>query len=278
MKFVLVIIALFFSNSTFASLNPETETGNSDIHFGVTAHRGNSGNAPENTIAAVKSAIDLNVEWVELDIHVTKDDKIVVIHDRTTGRTGDIDLVVANSTYEELKQVDVSTDFARRKGTTYTVTEDGRYIPLLEEVLQLFTTVEGTRLSIQPKADIVKEAVELVKKYNLEKSVGFNDGKLKYMKQVKQYAPEIQVNWDRPADLDLDKDIEIALEYGFEAFIINRKGITPEAVTKVTNAGLEVGAWTVNNPETLEKFVSMGVQQIYTDYPDKLIEIKSQQK
>lgn len=277
MKFVLIITALLLGNPNFTS-HFQTGAGNSDLQYGVTAHRGNSGNAPENTLAAVKSAIELNVEWVELDIHVTKDNKIVVIHDRTTGRTGDKDLVVANSTYDELRQVDVSTDFVKRKGDSYTVTDDATYIPLLEEVLQLFTSVKGTRLSIQPKADIVKEAVELVKKHNLEDSAGFNDGKLKYMKQVKQYAPEIQVNWDRPADLNLDKDIDIALEYGFEAIIINRKGITPEAVSKVTGADLEVGAWTVNNPETLEKFVNMGVQQIYTDYPDKLIEIKSQQK
>lgn len=271
------LTALLFLSAGCSSNQAEPEPAVNELHYGVTAHRGNSGSEPENTMAAFKSAVELNADWVELDIHKTGDGKIVVIHDKTTGRTGDLDLVVANSSYDELRAVDVSTDFMQRKGDSYTkeLTEDARRIPLLDEVLEYFTSVESVRLSIQPKTDAVEQAVELVKRYGLEHSVGFNDGNLNYMKQVKELAPEIHVFWDRPADLDIDKDIEIALEHGFESLVINQNGITPEVVRKVKDAGLEIGSWTVNDPDIMEKFLDIGVERIYTDYPDILIEMKS---
>ena len=81
---------------------------------GVTAHRGNSGEFPENTIPAFKSGIDVGADWLELDIFRTKDDKLVVIHDRTTERVGDRDLEVAKSSYEELLTIGVATEFRRK--------------------------------------------------------------------------------------------------------------------------------------------------------------------
>ncbi|GEM_PF-3682341 len=72
---------------------------------GVTAHRGNSSEYPENTIPAFKSALSLGVDWIELDAYKTTDGHIVVIHDTDTSRVGDRDLQVSSVTYEEVKCV-----------------------------------------------------------------------------------------------------------------------------------------------------------------------------
>ena len=77
-------------------------TTDSFLHNGLTAHRGNSGEHPENTIPAFESGIEIGADWLELDIFRTKDGKIVVFHDQTTERVGDKSLLVADSTYELL--------------------------------------------------------------------------------------------------------------------------------------------------------------------------------
>ena len=103
--------------------------------------------------------------------------------------------------------------------------------------------------------------------------VGFNDGSLKYMSQVKELAPEIPVFWDRGPDTNIEEDIQIAKKKGFETLVINVKGITPEKVSKVKAAGLKVGTWTVSDEKTLYKMVAMGLDRIYTDDPKLLIHI-----
>ncbi len=240
---------------------------------GVTAHRGNSGEYPENTMTALRQGIESGADWIELDIFRTLDGKVVVIHDRTTGRTGDRDLVVAESTYEELRTVDVATDFRKRHSLSLESCPP-EHIPLLEEVLEMVLQQNRTRVSIHPKMDIVPDAIELVRRLGAEPWVGFNDSKLAYMAKVKALAPEIKVFWDRPRrGSDLDEDIRIAREHGFEVLVLNKTQVTQEAIDKLQAAGFEVGVWTVNSPENLVRFLDMGMDRIYTDFPRHVLSL-----
>ncbi len=239
---------------------------------GVTAHRGNSGEHPENTMVAFQSAIDLGADWIELDVVVTKDGQLVVIHDRTTGRVGDRDLVVAESTYEELLTVDVATDFRRRFPDASIAAKPWR-TPLLEDVLRLVMQQQKTRVSIQPKVDCVPQAIELIRRLNAQPWVGFNDGNLAFMAQVKQLEPQIPVFWDRPASADVTSDLAIAREHRFEALVLNEAGVTAEKVQQIQQAGLEAGAWTVNDAGTMQSLLEMGIDRIYTDEPRRLFHL-----
>ncbi len=241
---------------------------------GVTAHRGNSGEYPENTIAALGSAIALGADWLELDIFRTRRGKLVVIHDPTTGRVGDSSLVVPDSTYEELLALDVATGFRREHGKSIDDCPK-QTIPLLEDVLRLVMTQNKSRLSIQPKMDCVADAVALVKSLQAERWVGFNDGNLQYMAEVKRLAPNIPVFWDRGKDTDIDEDIRFARQHGFEALVLHHEGVTPEKVQKIKAAGIEAGAWTVNDATTMQRLMDVGVERIYTDHPRLLLSLKS---
>ncbi len=241
-------------------------------HNGVTAHRGNSAEYPENTILAFKSALSLGVDWIELDIYKTKDNQIVVIHDSATGRVGDRNLQVSKVTYEELKSVDVAHNF--RTFNKLTLKEcPSANIPLLSDVIRLITHQNETRLSIQPKADCVKEAIMIIRELKAEKWVGFNDGSLRKMKEVKTYAKLVPVFWDRPANANIDRDLKIIQQEGFESIVINHKGITKAIVDKIHQAGLEVGAWTVNDIKRMKALLAMGVDRIYTDNPRRLLQL-----
>ena len=235
------------------------------LHNGVTAHRGNGADYPENTIPAFQSALQLGTDWIELDIHRTRDGKLAVSHDRTTGRVGDKDLAVPGSTYKELRAVDVAAAFRREHGKTLSQCPK-HTIPLLEEVLRLIMTQNRTRLSIQPKMDCVADAVELVKRLGAEKWVGFNDSTLAYMVKAKQLLPGAPVFYDRN-QTDINEDTRVARQHGFQALVLRYNLINEERVRAIHAAGLEAGVWTVNDEAELKRLLDMGVDRFYTDCP-----------
>ncbi len=188
----------------------------------------------------------MGADWIECDVYRTTDGKLVVIHDETTGRVGNADVVVAESTYDELRKIDVADAFRHERGLSENDCPPVT-IPLLSDVIALVRRQHRTRLSIQPKANVVDEVIALVKTMHAEPWVGFNDGDLAKMSRVKELAPAIPVFWDRPEDFDVARDIDIAKERGFETLVVQFKGITPEVVSAIREAGLEAGAWTVND-------------------------------
>lgn len=250
--------------------------GDGFLQNGVTAHRGDSIRYPENTIPAFRSGIDVGADWLELDIFRTRDGHLVVTHDRTTGRVAERDLVVADSTLEELHQLDVASQLRKSRQLSLEECPPER-MPLMEEVLTLVMWQNRTRVSIQPKVDCVPDAIAVVRRLKAEKWVGFNDGNLKLMSQVKELAPEIPVFWDRPHNSNLEEDLRIAKERGFEALILNQRGITPEKIQQIKAAGLESGAWTVNDPAVMKTFLDYGIDRIYTDDPAILLKLISDQ-
>ncbi|MEW4528048.1 glycerophosphodiester phosphodiesterase family protein [Maioricimonas sp. JC845] len=243
------------------------------LHNGVTAHRGNSGEFPENTLPAFRSGIEVGADWIELDVFRSSDGRLVVTH----GRVGDVDVRVADSTYAELRAIDVATDFRKRTGRSLEKCPPER-MPLLEDVLKLVMTQQRTRVSIQPKMDCVPQAVALVRRLKAEKWVGFNDGNLAYMAEVKRLAPEIPIFWDRGPQTDLAADIRTARQHGFEALVLRHDGITAEKVQQIRQAGLEAGAWTVNDRKEMERLLDLGVERIYTDRPQTLLEIMERRR
>jgi glycerophosphoryl diester phosphodiesterase len=241
---------------------------------GVTAHRGDSGAFPENTLPAIESALTLGADWIEIDIHRSKDGALVVIHDESTGRTGDRDIPVASSTVQELRAVDMAAAFRKEKGLDETACPP-EPMPTLRQVLMRIIRQDKTRLSIQPKADVVDDAIALIKEVNAQDWVGFNDGDLAKMKRVKELAPEIPVFWDRPADFPAAQDIATAKELRFESIVVKAEGATPETVAAINAAGLESGAWTVNDEAEMKRLRSLGVKRIYTDFPGTLLGIEN---
>lgn len=247
------------------------------LNNGVTAHRGNSDEFPENTLPAFQSGMEVGSDWIELDLFRTRDGILVVTHDRTTERVGDRNLSVPDSTYEELLGVDVATDFRRRTGKSREECPPQR-MPLLEDVLRVVMRQERTRVSIQPKMDCVADAIELVNSLGAERWVGFNDGNLQYMATVKRLAPDIPVFWDRGAATDIDEDIRTARKHGFEALVLHHRGVTVEKVERAKAAGLEIGAWTVNDRAIMETLLDLGVERLYTDRPRLLCSVKQEQQ
>jgi glycerophosphoryl diester phosphodiesterase len=254
--------------------NPTLATEAKWLSGGVTAHRGDSASFPENTMPAFESAIRKGADWIELDAVRTADGQIVIIHDQTTGRTCSKDLKVTESTYAELTALDMAERFREKRGLS--LAECPRQtIPKLEELLRLIKTQQKTRVSIQPKSNCVADIVKIVDRLDAGAWVGFNDGNLKYMVEAKTGVPEATIFWDRYRS-DIDADIKVAKKNQFDALILNRDDVSPEAIDKIQAAGLKVGAWTVNDRPTIEKFLRWGIDRIYTDNPSLLKRVQAE--
>lgn len=245
------------------------------VFIGVTAHRGNSVEFPENTLPSFQGGIDAGADWVELDIRKTKDGQIVISHDADTKRTTGVELVIPNSTYKELEQLDVATVFRKAKGLSLLQCPVQR-MPLLKDALQLFMKQNRTHVSMHLKVDCVEDAIAIIKETHTEQIVGFNDSGLEYVSKAKKLAPAIPIFWDRLPTTNIDDDIKVAKERGFETIVMHYSGVTQENVDKIKAAHLKTGAWTVDDRPTLEKMLKLGVERIYTDDPKLLIKLKKE--
>ncbi|MBN2309363.1 MAG: SUMF1/EgtB/PvdO family nonheme iron enzyme [Candidatus Hydrogenedentes bacterium] len=240
---------------------------------GVTAHRGDSDHCPENTLPAFQAALDAGADWIELDVVRTKDGELAVLHDATTERVGDRALPAGEATYAELSAVDVAAAFRAAKGLGLDACPKAS-VPRLRDVLRLIKTQHRTRVSIQPKDEVVDECIALIRELDAAAWCGFNDGSLRKMKRVKELDPDIPVFWDQPASFDLDNAIETGRACGFEAVVVHYSGLDQAVVDRLHEAGFEVGAWTVNDPAQMEALLAMGVDRMYTDRPATLLRLK----
>lgn len=237
----------------------------------VVAHRGASSLAPENTLAAVNKALELNVDMVEIDVHRTFDGELVVIHDNTVDRTSSGTGSVKNFTLQELKNLDF--------GQWFKLSFKGQQVPTLREVLE--ATKDKAILLIELKGERTEvPTVELVRELGLEDQVIIQSFDFQQIQKVKKKAPEIATMFLVSVPEHSDNPIEAAtwmaniMEYvGATGIGIRHNWYTPElkAVAKERNLALFV--WTVDNKAELRRFITEGVQGIITNRPQDLLEL-----
>ncbi|WP_084735666.1 glycerophosphodiester phosphodiesterase family protein [Actinophytocola xinjiangensis] len=240
------------------------------VHNGVTAHRGYSAAYPENTMSAFAEGLRAGADWIELDVFTSADGQLVVSHDATTGRFADRDLRIAQSTYAELRTLDVAHGFREANGLTLAQVPRQR-MPLLSDALRLIKGQHRARLSIQPKDGSTAAAVALVQDLRAQRWVGFNDGNLAKMSLVKELDPSIHVFWDLPANGDLDTELATARDRGFDSLVVNQARVSPAVIAAIEEAGFESGAWTVNDTEVMRRFIGWGIDRLYTDSVDQAL-------
>lgn len=229
------------------------------------AHRGWSGGAPENTLAAFKLAMtEPAVQWIELDVHLSKDEVPVVIHDANLNRTTNAKGKVRDLTARELGCLDAGSWFHR----VYA----GEPVPTLAQVLEI--TAGRCRLNIEmkegtPDPDLFATRVaSLLRAYGRERNSIITSFDPKYLTAVKRHAPEISTGLiidKRPSSLiatlkSLEADV---LSIGFGH-------VGPSLLNETEAAGIRVMAWTPNHPRDLARLAAMPQPfLICTNYPDR---------
>ena len=234
------------------------------------AHRGESCDAPENTLAAINLAWERNTDAVEIDVQMSKDDQIVVIHDDNTLRTGGKDKDVRDQTLEELKRLDV--------GSYKDEQWANQRIPSLNEALD--TIPDGKRLFVEIKYDtaiLSPLKVSLDKRPHSSEQVVLIGLEFDVMQAVKKAFPKYETCWvcelekDDEGDVwnpDVDELISKACNAGLDGLdVLACDGVDENFVQHVRSAGLKLYVWTVNDVETASRLRDLGVDGITTDRP-----------
>ena len=223
----------------------------------VTAHRGDSKNAPENTLAAFDLAIENGADVVELDVRETKDGEIIVIHDKNLIRTTGVNANVEDLTFEEIRQIPASTKFKD--------TFPDEKIPTLREAIEL---VKGRAdLNIELKPDpankrLEEGVVELIEEYDLYDSCVVTSLSYKAIKKVKLLDKRIKTVYVMSVAGGNYYDLKYA-----DAYSINYRFIDNMIVNNIHKRGKEIYVWTVNNKVTLENMMLLNVDNVITDNP-----------
>jgi glycerophosphoryl diester phosphodiesterase len=237
----------------------------------ITAHRGASGYAPENTLASILKALEIGVDRIEIDVQQTSDGVVVLLHDKTLDRTTSGKGKVGKMTFAELKDVrangNFETDFPNEA------------IPTLEQVFQL---LDGTtEFVIEIKAGnktylgIEDNVAALIKKYKAEKWAlvrSFNDRVLKYLNKnhPKVRLQKLFVSYSGGLMLDFKLHAVKLSEYDYvEAFGVSLSGTNSKLVEKVHASGKQVHVWTVNKEADMQEMINLGVDGLISNYPEK---------
>ncbi|MBP5579909.1 MAG: glycerophosphoryl diester phosphodiesterase membrane domain-containing protein [Ruminococcus sp.] len=251
--------------------------GNVNLNVGiitrthVTAHRGFSKKAPENTLPAFQSAMDYGADFIELDVQLTRDDQLVVIHDDKLDRTTDGKGLVKNYTYEELTRLSAGSWFGKENEF------DDVKIPLLSEVLDLVGKNIMLNIEIKksgnPKATAEK-VVEMIEEYGIVNSCYITSFSYPALKKVKQLNPKIKTAFIA----NLATSTSYAQLPYIDAVSKNHLFVNQSVVNTAHHHGKRVFVWTVNRQSEMQKMMALGVDNIITDCPDKALEVVDSQK
>ncbi|WP_150298956.1 glycerophosphodiester phosphodiesterase [Pseudomonas profundi] len=230
-------------------------------------HRGARGEAPENTLQSFRQALNAGVTRMELDLHLSSDRKLMVIHDPTLKRTTGLRGKIAQHTAEELMQLDAR--FALPGWPSACA------IPSLEQLFREFPEIEHYQLEVKSgsisQSQIVLDVINrLVEQFGLENRVVITSGSRTLLKVAKTSGFALPTGLVEEYGL-LDP-IRSALRYDCQFLVLNWKLCNPQRVRHAQRQGLHVSVWTVNDPALMHRLVEMGVDSIITDVPHLAVE------
>jgi len=271
-------VSQFTVNSNYTKIEPKFY--NKKYPIAVISHRGFSENAPENTMASMVKAYQAGADMVELDVCLSKDGQVVIMHDDTLERTTNGKGKVEDKTLKELKALDA--------GSWFSPIFKGEEIPTLEEILKfakgkISVDIEIKENSVKDKIDIEKKVVDIVHKYEMDEYVVISSFSNKAVERVKTLDPKI------PTAVIIMSNIfnsQVTIASKAKADIINEDSffVTEDEVQKSQKAGIKVYSYIIygTGPQEIQKLVEKGVDGILSNNPtialrvlkDKYPEIK----
>ena len=232
----------------------------------VTAHRGYSTAAPENTLPAFQLAIDHHSDRAELDVQMTKDGVVMVTHDtslrRCTGRNANI----YDLTFAQVRELDAGRWFSARYA--------GTQIPTLEEVLDLCKGKIQLNIEIKPNAatpELEAETIRIIREKGFAQDCTITSQSYETLCKVKELAPEIRTGYILALGVGSYYDLPAA-----DFFSVQSTFITSGMVQQIHKRSKTISAWTVNREEDASELLSIGVDDLITDKPDMIQQLLSE--
>jgi glycerophosphoryl diester phosphodiesterase len=239
----------------------------------LVAHRGSSATAPENTLAAFRQAIEDGADAVELDLHLTKDGHLVVIHDTAVQRTTNGRGKVSEKTLRELKQLDCGSWFHRK----FT----GERIPTLQEVFELLRGELGINIEIKPsyrsslRIDIVEECLKVIEEFKAWKTTMISSFQHSYVRRAKLLDSRVIGGvLYHPVKHYKRTPLQLTLQTHAEYFICGKRLLRRRILRDVQEHGITLGVYTVNTEKSFLAVQRLGIDCIFSDRPSLIARLR----
>lgn len=230
----------------------------------IIAHRGASALAPENTMASFRLAKELGADGIELDVMLSTDDKLVVIHDQSVNRTTTGQGKVNEMRWDELKTLDAGVKFGERFA--------GEPLPLLDQVFeelggQFLINVELKNYAT-PRDQLTEKVIDLIMQKGLKKSVILSSFNARNLLKAESLEPTILRGLlTLPGLPGIPYRGCLGKRYHYDALHPYHKDVNQKMVSRLHAAGKKVNVWTVNKPEDLRRMRDFGVDMVICNDP-----------
>jgi len=254
-----VILALILTTISSAFIIDRIDLNH---QVAVTAHRGSSKDAPENTLSAIRRAIADGADFAEIDVQEAADGVIVLLHDTDLVRVAGLNQKIWQITYPEIKSLDA--------GSWFSPEFKGEHIPTLAETLELAR--DKIKLNIEIKFNghekhLVESVVKIIEDHKFGSQCVITSLNYDGLKKVEKLNPDLKTGFIIAKSIGnmfrVDTDI-LSLASGI---------VTADVIAAARKGKKEVHVWTVNRPDNMSYFINLGVDNIITDYPAKLVAV-----
>ncbi len=230
----------------------------------IIAHRGASFLAPENTVASANLAWKQNADAVECDIYLSGDGKIMVSHDANTKRASGENFIIKSTSSDILRKLDVGSF----KGDSY----KGEKMPFLEELIATVPTGKELVIEIKCGPEVIDPLKEIIKAAGKNIKFTFIAFDFNTISLTKDAFPDNSCYW-LCSDPELyRKNINLVKGADLEGVSLSYSLINEETAKQVSDMGLELFTWTVDDPEVAKRMAALGVRGITTNRPDYIRE------
>ncbi|MDD7588268.1 glycerophosphodiester phosphodiesterase [Bullifex porci] len=236
----------------------------------IIAHRGFSGIYPENTMLAFKKAIEIGADGIELDVHLSKDGQVMIIHDEALKRTTGLDGVISDYTRAELEKISAG----KTKNDEFGFTP----IPSLEEYLAFMAEHKDKFTNIELKTapvyypEIEEKTLELVRKFDLEKNIIYSSFNWLSIERMQRLGT-ISETGLLFSGMKLYNQAHIIKSLGINYFHPDFNDLTDEIVKSYLDNKVGLNVWTVNEIEDMKVCLSWDIDGLITNFPDRAISI-----
>ncbi|MCY8056801.1 glycerophosphodiester phosphodiesterase [Bacillus inaquosorum] len=234
----------------------------------IFAHRGASGQFPENTMLAFEKGIEAGADGIELDVQLTKDGRIVVIHDERLDRTTSLKGFVKDTAYDVIKTANAAAN--------HNQTDSDIKVPLLEDVLS-WAEKKNFLINIELKNSVIRyegmeeKVLEVVKRFNIEERIilsTFNHESLALCARIAPHIERAVLTSD--VLYQADRYITSIPASGYHPKL-NSPATADKVLKKMRNSSIKVRPYTVNRPEDMKHLIEAGADGIFTDFPAKAL-------
>jgi glycerophosphoryl diester phosphodiesterase len=236
----------------------------------VIAHRGFSGAAPENTLASFSKAVEIGSDMIELDVQLSRDGKVVILHDDTLERTTNGRGRAADFPLAELKELDA--------GSWFSPQFSGQRIPTLKEALDLARGRILVNIEIKnpthgqyPVTELSERALQEATRAGMVDQVIFSSFNAAALEWIREKDPRVWLAllyhkpWDSLREVTRDNE--------YPVLNLRHSYLTGNKIAKIHQEGVKLNVYTLNSEEELERFVSWKADGIITNHPDRLLRI-----